>query len=76
MFAQASANRLAPGGVHLALAPPMIAPPLVASLVVQFLIDKLEDVGVAGVAPLATAAAVRLIGGTQGARERLVEARA
>ncbi len=76
MFAQALANRLARGGVHLALAPSIIAPLFVASLVVLFLADKPQDVGLAGVARLAMAAAVRLIGRTQGARERLVEARA
>ena len=76
MFAQASADRLARGGVHLASAPPMMGLLLVASLVVLLLFDKLEDFSVAGVALLATAAAARLIGRRQGARERLVEARA
>ena len=76
MFAQALADRLAHGGFPLALARPMIAPLLVASLVVLFLVDKLEDVGLAGAAPLVTTAAERLIGRTQGAPERLVEARA
>ncbi len=76
MFAQALANRLARGGVRLAAAAPMIAPLLVASLVVLFLADKPQDIGLAGVAPLVMTAAARLIGRTQGARDRLVEARA
>ena len=76
MFAQASANRLSRGGVHLALAPPMMALLLVASLVVLLLIDKPEHVGLAGFACLIAAVAVWLTHRTQDARERLVEARA
>jgi hypothetical protein len=74
MFAQALANRLACGGVHLAATLPMIALLPVAGLVVLFLVDKLEDVGLAGFA--CAAVAVWLTDRTQGARERLVEARA
>jgi hypothetical protein len=48
---------------------------LVAILVVLFPIDRLEDVGLAGVAPPAAVAAARLIGRTRSARERRAEAR-
>ena len=47
MFAQALANRRARGGVHLASALPLIGLLLIASLVVLFLVDKPEDVGLA-----------------------------
>jgi hypothetical protein len=60
----------------LALVPPVMGLLLVAILVVLFPIDKLEDVGLADAASLATAAAARLIGRTQSARKRLIEARA
>ena len=76
MFAQALANRRARGGVHLASAPPMIGLLFIASLVVLFLVDKPEDVGLAGLSCLIAAITVWLIGRMQGARELPVEAQA
>ena len=75
MFAQALANRRARGGVHLAAAP-VIELLFIASLVVLFLVDKPEDVGLAGLSCLIAALTVWLIGRMQGARELPVEARA
>lgn len=74
MFAQVLANRLARGGVHLALAPPMMALLLVASLAVLLLVDTPEDIGLAGFAGLIAAVAVWLIDRMQDACELPVEA--
>jgi hypothetical protein len=49
---------------------------LVAILVVPFLLDRLDDAGLAGVGRFAMAAAAPLIGPGRFAHERLVEARA
>ena len=76
MFAQALANRRARRGVLLASAPPMIGLQFIASLVVLFLVDKPEDVGLAGFSCLIAALTVWLIGRMQGARELPVEAQA
>jgi hypothetical protein len=76
MFAQALANRLARGGVHLAPAPPMIWLLLVTRPVVLFLVGKPEDIGFAGLACLIPAIAAWLIGRTQGARGLPAEAQA
>ena len=74
MFAPALANRLPRGAGRLTSAPPMIALLLIATPVVLFLVDKRQDVGLAGLACLIAAVAGWLTDRTQGARERLVEA--
>jgi hypothetical protein len=75
MFAQALANRRARGGVHPS-APPMTRLLFIASLVVLLLVDKQEQVGLAGLSCLIATLTVWLIGRMQGARELPVEAQA
>lgn len=68
MFAQALANRLGRAGVHYGWG--------IVAVVFLLALTTAGCMGISGFACLIAAAAVWLIGRTQSARERLVEARA